>query len=121
MTEEVATKTVCSECGVKGSASNNYCPECGEENPWKEEPLFEFDEDDFPFVFKYSQTKDFYELWKAWSRAYFGGEVDRNEISGLPDDFPSLEYAMIDLYYVITEDYELKGPFLERREARNSV
>lgn len=118
----VVTKTVCSECGTNNRSKPNYCPECGAENPWEEEAVYEFNDEDLPFIFETSITSDNWELWDDFCQSYFSSsDLTGDDIKNLPDDFPRMKYRMIDVYWVLTEDLDVDGPYLERKEARNST
>lgn len=115
----VLTETVCSECGLVNQDRPNYCPDCGSEDPWVEEELYEFDNEDLPIVFETSLTDDFWGLWDDFCRSYFGTTgLEGEDIKGLPEGFPRMKYRMIDVYWVLTEELEVEGPYLSRKEAR---
>lgn len=115
------TETFCSECDRKDSSEPNYCPNCGAEDPWVTEPRYEFDEDDLPVIFETSMTDDFWELWHDFTQSYFGCQLEGEDVVGLPDDFPRMKYRYIDVYWVLTEDLEIEGPFCNRNEARERI
>lgn len=120
MSDEPIKETVCEECEHKPKEETKFCPKCGAEDPWIERNAYEFDEDDLPIVFSFETYNDNWELWGEFYREYFGhSELKGSDIAGMPDDFPSLKYLMADLYFVITENLEVKGPFLEESEARS--
>ena len=111
----VVTHTVCSECGERPNTKTPYCPSCGEESPWEEVPTYEFDEDDLPIAFSFSVSEDNWELWDAFCHQYFGGAgLVGSDIEGLPDEFPRLKCCFVDIWFVVTEEYEVEGPFLEQ-------
>lgn len=118
----VATETVCSECGTKSRSKPNFCPDCGAEDPWEEEALFEFDEDDLPIIFETSLSDDFWELWDDFCQSYFGVcDIEGDDVKGLPDEFPRMKYRMINVYWVLNEDLEIEGPYLSRKNAREDT
>jgi len=111
--------TVCTECGHETRSGTPHCAECGAADPWEERPAFEFDPQDLPIVFSYEVYDDGNGLWEAFCEAYFGTpELTGSDIAGIPDAFPKLEYCMADLWFRITEDYDVEGPFLSRSAAR---
>ena len=117
------TETVCTSCGhtTERAAPSRFCPHCGEETPWEERPAHVFDEDDLPFVFSHQVYDDHSELWRSFCSQYFGvAEVTGTDVAGLPEDFPQLQYCVVDLWYRITPSHELEGPFLSQQEARNA-
>jgi hypothetical protein len=115
------TDKVCSECGETNSSSPNYCPNCGSENPWETEARYEFDEGDLPVIFETSMTDDFWELWYDFTQSYFGYRLDEEDVADLPDNFPRMKYRYIDVYWVLTEELEIEGPFCNRSEAREDL
>lgn len=117
MTDDVPEETVCADCGLKNTVDHNYCPECGS-NDWTTDPMFEFDEDDLPIVFSYRVYDDHHGLFKAFCRRYFGEWPARDQIANLPDEFPRLKFLEREMYFVVDEDYELEGPFLDESMAK---
>ena len=117
------TETVCEECGKKpGRHKTKYCPDCGTEEPWKEQNAYEFDEDDLPIVFSYEVYDDNHELWREFCSYYFDAhDLKGSDIANLPEDFPPLKYCCPMLWFVITEDLDRKGPFLSEEAAREEV
>lgn len=112
-------ETYCTECDQTSTATTPHCSNCGSEDPWEERPAYEFDEDELPFIFSHEVYNDNWEIWKDFCEAYFGVyELKGSDIAGIPEEFPRLKYCVFEVYYVITESYELEGPFLDRTEAR---
>lgn len=113
----ILTDLVCKTCGISAPNNNetSFCPECGTEDPWKDMPRHTFNTEDLPITFSISHGGHKWELWESFCEEYFGNyELNGSEISGLPEDFPPLKYAHIEAHYVITEDLELHGPFLDK-------
>jgi hypothetical protein len=116
------TEWVCETCGlmVEEDHDYTYCPDCGDEEPWIEQDKYTFDEDDLPYVFSYHVYNDTWGLWHAFCQAYFGTRLEGDHIANLPSGFPRLKYIDTDLYFVITEDLDLKGPYVDEESARNA-
>lgn len=118
MTEdEPLQETVCSECEHKPDEETKFCPECGAENPWIERNAYEFDEDDLPIVVSYEFYNDTFGLWDSFCEDYFGGRLKRKHIANLPNNFPKMKYCVHTVYFVVTENLELEGPFVDEEEA----
>lgn len=116
------TETYCTECEHTPADETAYCPECGAEDPWDDRPMYQFDEDDFPYVFSYEVYNDNYGLWRAFCQQYWGNpELTGGDVENLPDGFPKLKYNVFEVHYAITEDYDLEGPFLDKQDARTAV
>lgn len=116
------TESYCTECGHVSSANTPHCPECGTADPWEERPAYQFDEDDLPYVFSHEFYNDTYGLWRSFVGDYFGAyELNETDIAGIPETFPRMKYCVVDVYYVITESYNLEGPFLSASDARRAV
>lgn len=117
------TETVCGECDHNPDSETKHCPECGAEEPWEEQNAYEFDEDDLPIIFAYNVYDDNHGMWRGFLQDYFGVgyNLKESDIANLPSGFPRLKYISQDLYFVITEDLELEGPFLSKQEARQEV
>lgn len=108
------TETVCTGCGRQTTVESDYCPDCGAEDPWEEQPRYEFDEEDLPIVVEFEVYDDNHSLWRDFCNQYFGKyELRGSDIVGLPDDFPRMKYCTFSVYFKITEELELEGPFLE--------
>lgn len=117
----VVYNTVCSECGNKGTEKDNYCPQCGSENPWVEKPKYSFDEEDLPIIFESSISRDNWELWDEFCDSYFGVRgLKGSDIEGLPDNFPRLKYSYFSVYWKITKDLDIKGPYICKENARSN-
>lgn len=114
------TERRCNECGnVNDSAE--YCPDCGC-GEWVERVQFDFERDvDPPVIFETSVYNDTYGMWDAFCEQTFGRRVKGSQIANLPDGLPRMKYYEVSLYWVLTEDYELNGPFLDEREAREEL
>lgn len=109
------TQTVCTDCGRETSVESEYCPGCGSEDPWEEQPVYRFDEDDLPITFAYRIYDDNYGLWRAFCDEYWDHpSITGSDIAGLSDNFPRLKFIETPVYFQITEDLELEGPFLEK-------
>lgn len=115
-------ETYCTECERVSSATTPHCPDCGAEDPWDERPAYEFNEDDLPFVFSYEVYEDNWKLWRSFCEQYFGSyELKGSDVAGLSEEFPKLKYCVFDVHYVVTEGYELEGPFLSEEDAREEA
>ena len=113
------TETYCTDCGKVVQTETNHCPECGAEDPWKERPAYEFDPDRLPFIIEYEVYNDTYNLWRKFCSQYFGAyELNGGDVSGIPEQFPDMKYCVFTVYFVITESYDLEGPFLDKENAR---
>lgn len=122
---EVSTETVCESCEKpwteRSELEPNYCPSCGEEDPWVEQPCYDWEDVDLPVVFSYEVYRDHAELWNSFCASVFGKmELRESDIANFPDGVPQMEYLIVDLYFKLTEDLELKGPFEERSKARKA-
>jgi len=115
------TETYCMECDNVVRDESTFCPECGAEDPWDKRPMYEFDEDDLPTVISYESYNDTYKLWNNFCKQHFGNyELKGDDVAGLPEQFPSLKYCVFEVYFVVTKSYEMEGPFLTRKEAREA-
>lgn len=112
---------VCESCDYETDSKTAFCPICGEEDAWVEEPAYEFDEDDLPITFSTYAYDDHYGLWDAFCEEYFGVRVTGSNVSGLPDDFPRMKFYEEELFWTIDEDYEIHGPFLRAVDARDAA
>lgn len=110
----------CADCGhTVNKDPSPFCPECGVEDPWAEVPVYAFDDADLPIVFGHEFYDDNWDLWRSFASDYFGsGAVETGDVADLPDAFPNLSTVCVTVYFRITEDYEMDGPYLSRREAR---
>lgn len=115
------TETLCEECEFSPTSKTPCCPVCGEEDPWTEEVKYDFDDVELPITFSVEHYDDNHEMWRDFVEAIFGVyELRGSDIANLPDELPSMGYCVVDFYYKLTEDLELKGPFLEKEEARDA-
>lgn len=117
---DVPTEIVCENCGNAGGNQPAYCEECGAEDPWTEEVLYDFDDVELPMTFSYEVYDDNYGLWDTFCRAAFGTELKSSQIANFPETFPRMKYCMPILHFKLTEEYELKGPYLDKQGARNA-
>lgn len=116
------TKTVCSDCGHCPDEESPYCPECGADATWVETPEYEFDEDDLPVYFSYRIYDDNYELWDYFCESYFGVRgLKGSDTVGIPDDFPELAFIEEEIFFAVTEELELEGPFLSEWAAKQAI
>jgi len=44
MTDDVLTETVCESCSHNGNKRSEYCPSCGAEDSWIEQPQYDFED-----------------------------------------------------------------------------
>jgi hypothetical protein len=117
----VLTQTVCENCDRLKDDSYKYCPSCGEQSPWVEEAVYEFDKEDLPIFFTCNFHDDYYMLWDEFCQEYFGANLSKEDIKNLPQDFPRMKYSDSKSYYVLAEDLEIRGPFNTKEEAREEV
>lgn len=116
------TETYCTECGRVTQATTPHCPDCGAKDPWEDRPAYQFDPEDLPYVVTHEFYNDTYGLWRSFVGDYFGAyELNGSDIDGLPDDFPDMKYCVVEVYFGITESYELEGPYLDRDTALEAV
>ncbi len=113
------TEIVCTECDESPAEETPHCPNCGAEDPWEEQPTYEFNDDDLPIIFSYELYNDTYGLWRAFCHEYFGSSVKGKNVANLPSSFPRMKYCTTMLYFKVTESYNLEGPYLTKEEARN--
>ena len=112
-------ETYCTNCDNTVRERTPHCAQCGAEEAWDERPKYRFDEDDLPFIVEYEVYNDTWELWRDFCGQYFGAyELEGSEIAGVPEQFPDMKYCVFTVYFVVTESYDLKGPFLEKSAAR---
>ena len=128
----VATEIVCTECGTpspKGGFAVDeegdvpgvelrYCASGGAgPNPWEEREKYDFKRDvDLPVVFSYHVYDDDYGLWHAFTQEAFGTELRGSAIANLPE-LPSMGFLEAELFFKLTEERKLKGPFLDEETA----
>ena len=116
-----ATKTVCSECDTVPSSVTQYCPDCGAEEPWEKEPLYDFDDVELPIVVEYEHYNDTYGLWRAFCQQAFGGEVELEDVANYDGPSPrDMKYCVINTYWVVDKS-GVDGPYLDRSEARSEL
>lgn len=115
------TTIECGNCGDKSQNEPNFCPKCGSKDPWVSVSKYEFEENDLPFIYTTSLTDDNWEMWDDFCESYFGVRLEGCDIVGLPEDFPLMKYRYIDLYWILTEEYNVKGPFNEKQKAREAI
>lgn len=118
----VETEMRCSECGHTPREETKFCPECGAETPWLEEPVADFNDVDFPVFVEMYESNDNWELWREFCDTAFGNRSLKGEhIANLPDGFGrELKYAHYSTWWVVTET-SVDGPYLTERAARESV
>lgn len=105
---------ICTECESVSEQKTAYCAECGAEYPWKKEPKYEFEEEDLPLLFSYPIESRDWNIWDEFCKDYFGEEnIDARDIESFPRNFPKMESFEEELYFVITESLELKGPYIQ--------
>lgn len=136
------TETRCANCGIVNESRPSYCPDCGAEQPWVEKAMYDWERDvDLPVVFSYHVYDDYYELWESFCNEVWGVYgVTGKEIANMPDGLPRMKYFETELWFKLTEEFvedsesstsevsreerdtklELKGPFLDKREAREA-
>jgi hypothetical protein len=106
---------VCTSCDKTTDHETQFCPSCGSENPWEEEPKYEFDNEDLPIAFPYEVKNTNWKVWDEFCEHYFGErDVDGHDIKGFPRKFPKMETCETELWFVITESLELEGPFIDK-------
>lgn len=65
------------------------CSSCGAGDPWENEPLYSFDEDDLPISFEGRFAADNWELWDDFCQSYFGDmKLKGEDVAGLSSTFP---------------------------------
>ena len=117
----VPTETLCTECGHQpDNEPPNFCPECGNDE-WKSRAKYDFERDvDLPFVFSMEVYSDDYELWREFCYSAFDANLKGKNIANLPNNFPRMKYCTPLLYFKLTEDLDLEGPYLSKQEARDA-
>lgn len=111
------TELVCESCGSKTTEVENFCPDCGTEDPWVEQPKYDFEDVELPYVFDMNLETRNYELWDAFCHSMWNARLGGDEIANLPDEFPQMKTLFTTVYVGITEDFEIVGPYLMREEA----
>jgi len=120
MTEDYQTKTICEECEKEAEEETKFCPECGAENPWEEVPRYDMEEVDFPVIVEIEHYNDDHGLWRDFCQKVFGWpELKGSDIANVPDNLPSMKYNVVSYYMVVGRE-DIKGPFLEKSEARQA-
>lgn len=113
---EQSSKMVCTSCNTTATEADNYCGNCGAgPDPWEEQATYDFERDvDLPYHFSVNVGGDDWQLWRNFCYDVWGHKPASGNIDNAPCDLPRMKYNMAELHYVLTEDYELKGPFLEK-------
>lgn len=112
----------CTECEHVTQSETPFCSNCGAEDPWDERPRYRFDAKDFPTVFRYEPHDPKWDLWRAFCSHYFGyPDLTAADVGGTPEGFPRLKYTNLQVWYGITNDYEVVGPFLDDTAAWEAV
>jgi len=114
------TNRVCTEC-LNNHDTADYCPRCGN-GEWDEQYQYDFERDvDLPFVFDYEVYDDNYQLWRTFCRAAFDQhELRGKQIANKPGTLPPMKYNVFKVWFKLTKNLELKGPFLDEQEAREA-
>jgi hypothetical protein len=119
--DEPPTETVCEECNYRVDEETEHCPKCGTEDPWVERYKYDWQEDvDLPVVFSFEVYYDNYELWNQFTTAVWGTRLKESHVRGLPESAPQMKYCVFHTYWKLDERLELKGPFLDKKEARET-
>jgi len=115
---DLPVKRRCTECGNYDEDAT-YCPHCGN-NEWGEYALYDFERDvNLPFVFPFVVYYDHYELWHSFCETVWDTRVGWDDIANRPE-LPRMKYSQFEVYFKLTEGYELTGPFVDREEARKA-
>jgi len=115
---DVPTETVCTECGNITQSRDEYCSSCGAEDPWEEEPLYDFEDVDFPVIIEYEVYDDHHEMWNRFCSQVFGAyNLTSSDIANASRQFPRMKYTVFHTYWKVTES-DIEGPFLDEQEAR---
>lgn len=118
----VITVCKCSKCDFQPERRTEYCPECGEKEPWVQEPEYEFDEEDLPISFVYNLTNYDSPLWDAFCKSYFNTSMlNREDIASFPSDFPTMPELHVQIYFYIDKNYNLRGPFIDSDRMRQEM
>jgi hypothetical protein len=115
-----ATETVCGDCGHRPDEPNDYCPECGAEGPWEVQYLYDWKDVDLPVVFSFEHYNDTYGLWHEFTTAVFGTRLGSDEIAHCPGIQRDMKYCVVQTYWKLTENLKVKGPFLDKKEAKEA-
>lgn len=115
---DVPVERRCEECGHHSDIAN-HCPECGNDT-WESHVLYDFKRDvDLPVVFPFRVYDDHYELWNSFCETVWDTRLSGEEIANRPE-LPRMKYCEFEVYWKLTEDYELTGPFMDKEEAREA-
>ena len=117
------TQPTCSNCGHYPDSRTDYCPDCGSEDPWVEESVYEFDpEEDLPVIISHYVMRDDAPLYKAFCDELFGEQriIQPDEIDGPVGDLPRMGELHEELFYIITTDFEIEGPYYSESDAVQS-
>jgi len=117
---DVPVERRCEECGHH-SDYGNYCLECGN-GSFETHTLYDFKRDvDLPVVFPFSVYNDHYELWNSFCETVWDTRLQPEDIANRPiPGLPRMKYSTFDVYWKLTEDCELMGPFMDREEAQKA-
>lgn len=121
MSDESIKETVCTNCEHSPEKETAFCPECGEEDPWKERNKFEFDKEDLPITFSHRCYEDDYQIWNSFSEDYFDSRLQRKHIANLPNNFPRLKIDEVEIWYGIDKSLKLHGPFMTERRVKEDM
>jgi len=119
----VSKQDKCGECGYYPDRQTDYCPECGEKDPWIEESVYQFNPDnDLPLILSYYVTDYSSPLYKSFCEELFGEQriITADEIDGPIENLPRMGELHEEIFYVLTDDYTIEGPFYSENEALNS-
>lgn len=120
-----ATEMVCVQCRETLHENPNYCPECGAEDPLTERALYDFERDvDLPVVIEVSHYNYNYKLWHMFCEEVFGERAHPSDVVNMPEEgfaHKNMKHLVFEVYYTVTEDHEIKGPYLDRRDARDDL
>jgi hypothetical protein len=120
---DYASYTLCEDCSSLATSEPNYCPDCGAgPDPWQEEARNYFERDvDLPMIIEDERYDDDYGLWREFCQQAFGHRgLKESTIKNMPDGFPRMKHCTIRVYWKLTEDYNLKGPYMNKQDARNA-
>jgi len=117
---DVPVERRCEECGNPNDTAD-YCPVCGSDT-WESHILYDFERDvDLPVVFPFRVYDDHYGLWNSFCETVWDTRLSGEEIANRPrPGLPRMKYCTFDVYWKLTEDCELTGPFMDREEARGA-
>jgi len=113
------TKTVCESCGNQEDSEPDFCPNCGTEDPWTVEYLYDMENVDFPVIVSWEMYHDNYEMWRQFCYEAFGVDVNSNDVANIPSKFPRMKYMCPMLYFKVTKS-TIEGPFLSESEAKDA-